>query len=188
MNSFLEQFLEEKSLSLIERVSKGYSSEVFLVENSKKERFALKLEKEKSPRINMAEKESSFLKKANSLGIGPKLLAFSLEKRVILMEYIEGKTFSDWLFSSPSKSALKKFIDSLLSQAKELDKEGLSHGQLSGKGKNILVRKGLPVIIDFEKASLNRKCNNYNQIQSLLFQNPNSTIAKKVGEIYQLNS
>ena len=112
-----------------------------------------------------------------------KLVAADLKRRIILMEFIEGKTFQDWVFSGPSKAELKAFVNDLERQARALDKVGLDHGQLAGKGKNILVRKGKPVIIDFEKASSQRKAHNFNTVHSFLFKNPNGAIAKKVREI-----
>ncbi|MFH1663489.1 MAG: hypothetical protein ABH986_01615, partial [archaeon] len=57
------------------------------------------------------------------------------------------------------------------------------HGQLAGRGVNILVCKGLPVIIDFEKASIQRKTHNRTVLESFLFKNPHSLITKKVKEI-----
>jgi predicted Ser/Thr protein kinase len=60
---------------------------------------------------------------------------------------------------------------------------GLDHGQIAGRGKNILVRNDLAVIIDFEKASQVRKCNNENKVKSFLFKSPHSAIVKKVKKI-----
>ena len=186
-NPRLAAFLQEQKLSLIGKIAKGWSSEIFLVKKADK-KLVVKIEKEKSPRKNMAEKETKNLCLANTLGIGPKLVASDFEKRIILMAFIQGELFSKWLFSGPSKKQLQKCIDSLLKQAKKLDAAGLSHGQLAGKGANILVKKNcLPVIIDFEKASQCRRCNNYNQLQAFLFRNPNSAVAKKVKEILEIN-
>ncbi|HLD58490.1 MAG TPA: RIO1 family regulatory kinase/ATPase [archaeon] len=187
MNTDFEKFLSGKKLFLVEKISKGWSSEIFLVKNQRGKKFALKIEKKTSPRIRMAEKEAENLRCANAQGIGPKLAGFDFEKRIVLMEFIEGIPFGKWFFQNPSKKQLQKCIDSLLEQAKKLDAAGLSHGQLAGKGANILVKKNsLPVIIDFEKASQCRKCNNRNQLEAFLFRNPNSAIAKKISEI--LNS
>ncbi|MBU1121051.1 hypothetical protein KJ660_04200 [Candidatus Micrarchaeota archaeon] len=184
MQERLNEFLKENSLELINKISKGYSSEVFLVQNSKGKKFALKIEKEKSPRKEMVEKEVQNLKLANSISVGPKLISFDKEKKIILIEFIEGKTFSGWLFESPpDKKILEGFLKELFSQAKKLDEVGLDHGQLAGKGKNILVRNNLPVIIDFEKASTNRRVHNLTQLDSFIHKNPNSAIAKKVKEI-----
>lgn len=184
MNKLLEDYLKEKGLRFIRKISKGHSSEIYLVKNNKGKSYALKIEKEKSTRFRMAERETENLKLANSVCVGPELIGFDLGKRIILMEFIEGKTFSEWLFKeSPSRKVLKKFIEELLSQARKLDGIKLDHGQLAGKGKNILVIKNSPVIIDFEKASCNRKCHNFNQLHSFLFRNPNSAVTNKVKEI-----
>lgn len=184
MQERLNEFLKENSLELIEKISKGHSSEVFLVQNSKGEKFALKIEKEKSPRKEMVEREVQNLKLANSVSVGPKLVSFDKEKKIILIEFIDGKTFSEWLFeSSPNRKILEAFLKELFSQAKKLDEIGLDHGQLAGKGKNILVRNNHPVIIDFEKASTNRRVHNLTQLDSFIYRNPNSAITKKVKEI-----
>jgi predicted Ser/Thr protein kinase len=69
----------------------------------------------------------------------------------------------------------------LFRQAKKLDAIGLDHGQLGGKGKNILVKKnGKPIIIDFEKASDHRRVHNQTQLEAFLFKNPHSGIAKRI--------
>ena len=189
----LEKFLEENSLKKIEKISKGWSSEIYLVENSKskdskeenseKEKFALKIEKEKSPRENMAKKEVENLKLANSVNVGPKLIDWDFEKKVILMEFIPGETFQEWIHKNPPKEDLQKVMQDLFFQARELDKLGLDHGQLGGPAKNILVWDTCPIIIDFEKASLERKTHNANVLQALFHTNPKSAITKKIKEI-----
>ena len=184
----ISNFLGKNSLALLGKISKGYSSEIFLAENSKGQRLAMKVEKSKSPRRHMVQKEAAHLKIANEAGIGPKLVSFDVENRIILMEFIDGITFGKWMLDSqPSKKILKKFIAALFQQAKKLDEIGLDHGQLAGKGSNILVRKkgpGFePVIIDFEKSSIVRKCKNARQLEGMLFYNKHSVIAEKIRQI-----
>ncbi len=187
----LDAYLKKCKLQPVqeERISKGWSSEIFLAKNPKNKKFALKIEREDSPRREMCKKEVSNLKLANKYGIGPKLIAHDANARIILMEFIEGKTFSKWLMDgkkAPEKKQLLKVISDLLLQAKILDEIGLDHGQLAGKGANIIVKRNLrPVIIDFEKASQKRKCHNLNQLKSFLFRNPNSEIAKRVNKIIE---
>ena len=184
----LEKFLRKRRLAHAGkgRIAKGYSSEIYLAKNSKGKKFVLKIEKESSPRREMCEKEAANLGLANKYGIGPKLIDYDIKARIILMEFIEGKTFNKWLLDgkkAPKKKQLLKVISDLLLQAKIMDEIGLDHGQLAGKGANIIVKRSLrPVIIDFEKASQKRKCHNSNQLKSFLFRNPNSEIAKKVKE------
>lgn len=209
MEARLKGFLRRHKLSLVqrERIAKGWSSEIFLARNKRGKKFALKIEKTKSPRVNMVEREAHNLKIANRVGVGPKLVSFDLKRKIILMEFIEGVTLREFLFDAlPEKIKNKKlrsrvlhnFLDKLFAQAEALDKAGLDHGQLAGKGKNILVRekkgkgksagarKGYePVIIDFEKASPNRRVHNRNQLEGFLFRNKYGAFAKKTKEILQ---
>jgi predicted Ser/Thr protein kinase len=183
MDSAVEGFLRGKKLFLVEKIDRGHSSLVFLLKDLKGRKIVAKIERPDSTRFKMAEREAENLKKANSVGVGPRLLGKDLKRRLILMEFVEGRPFSEWLFSGPGKKELKQFVESLEKQAKALDNLGLDHGQLAGRGKNILVREGKPVIIDFEKASSNRKCHNLSVVRGFLFKNPNGTIAKKVKKI-----
>jgi len=179
-----EEFLGRRKLKVSGKISKGYSSDVFLVKDMKGRKFALKVEKGKSPRKDFFRKETENLKAANSIGVGPKLIDCDLESKAVLMEYIQGITFGKYLLeTNVSKQQLHKFITELLKQAKRMDEIGLDHGQLAGKGSNILVRKNKPVIIDFEKASQARKPGNVNQLKSFLFLNPHSSVPKRVKEI-----
>ena len=183
MQQRLNVFLNARNLVCIEKISKGYSSKVFLVESPRKKKFALKIEKDSSPRKNMVQKEVSCLRKANKVGIGPKLCGFDLQNKCILLEFIKGKTLQDFVFSSPSKKQLEIVLKKLFLQAKELDEINLSHGQLGGKMKNILISKNKPIIIDFEKASLKRKTRNLSQLKGSLLYSKHSALSKKVNSI-----
>lgn len=180
----LDEYLSKNKLKSIEKISKGWTSYIYLVKNSKGKKFILKVLREKSTRTNMVEKESENLKLANSVGVGPKLIKFDNGNGVVQMEFIEGESFKDWIFETyVSQKKLFSFLKELLSQGKKLDEIGLDHGQLAGKGSNILVRKNKPVIIDFEKASSKRKTGNFNQLKSFLFINPRSSITKRVRKV-----
>ncbi|MFH1391710.1 MAG: RIO1 family regulatory kinase/ATPase [Candidatus Diapherotrites archaeon] len=181
----IEIFLKENNLYLVEQIAKGWTSFVYLVKDSKGKKFVVKSLREKANRRDMVERETENLTLANSVGVGPKLIDRDFENNVVLLEFIEGSSFIDWLFSNPKKIELEKFLKELFEQAEKLDKKHIDHGQLAGKGKNILVRKGKPVIIDFEKASTKRKVGNVNQLKAFLFLNPHSTITKKVKEILE---
>ena len=182
----LSEFLKQRSLKKTEKIAKGWSSEIYLVQNSKDEKFALKIEREKSPRKEMVEREAENLKTANSAGVGPKLIAADVKNRIILMQYIDGVTFQKWLFEkNPTADEMKTFLKLLFEQAKKLDELGLDHGQLGGNGRNILVWDKCPVIVDFEKASANRKVHNTAVLESFLYKNPKSAFVKKVKEILE---
>ena len=124
----ISQELKQFDLQIVKKISKGYSSDIYLLKSTKQKnkKFALKLEKSKSTRKNMVFKESSSLELANSLKIGPKLFAFDEKNKFLVMEFIEGKRFCDWVLEQNkkklNKKILKNFLISLFSQAKKLDK------------------------------------------------------------------
>ena len=133
----------------------------------------------------MLEREVENLKLANKYSIGPKLFTWDANERAVLLEYIEGKTFDEWIFGNVNRKTLLEFLSELLYQATVLDKLGLDHGQLKGRGTNIIVRDNKPVIVDFEKASRARKAHNFNTVFAYLFLNPKSRIKKRITEILQ---
>lgn len=178
----LEKVIKVFSLKDVSFISKGFSSLVFKARKGRK-KIALKLERDKSRRKEMLEKEVENLMKANSVNIGPKLYFYDKQLKVIGMQLIEGITFNEFIFSNQKEKHLIRVIKLLLLQAKKLDEIKLSHGQLAGKMKNILITKGKPVIIDFEKASMKRKAKNLSQLKAALFFNPYSSIARKIRDI-----
>ncbi len=182
----LKKFCKLKKISFPkERLDKGHSSFIFLTsplpsnKNKLPKQLVIKIERDDSTRKNMLEREAKFLKIANKHKIGPKLFSFSRKYRALLMQYIKGIPFSEYVFQA-KPSDLKKTIFLLLKQAEILDKIGLDHGQLAGRGKNILVEKTKPYIIDFEKASTKRKAHNYNVLMSFLFKSKHSSITKEI--------
>lgn len=187
----IDDFLKQNSFELVRKIAHGYSSEVFLARHLPSGNlFALKIEKEKSRRVKMLEKEVGNLLLANSEGIGPRLFAFDPLERIVVMEFVEGLQFNKWLELGPSKKQLSLFVKKLQAQAKKLDVLKLDHGQLAGKGKNILARKAgknfEPVIVDFEKGSQCRKCHNFSRLDGFLFKNPKSFVSRKVKQILEI--
>jgi putative serine/threonine protein kinase len=179
-------FADARNLKLIRKVAKGWSSEIFLAKDCGGRKVVLKVLREKSNRREMVQRESANLSLANSVGVGPKLYFFDIVAGVVGMEFIDGVPFGKWIFSGVSRNELERFIGELYLQAKKLDLIGLDHGQLAGSGRNILVRDGLPVIIDFEKASTSRKVHNVNVVDSFLFRSRGSKVVEKVFSILGL--
>ncbi len=179
----------------IKKIAKGWSSYIWKIKcisgKNKGKIFVLKEVREKSNRRNLAEREGVMLAKANSVGVGPKLIETNFKKNFVVMEFVKGEKFLDFVlskeFDSTSKKVFCDFVKELYWQCMLLDKIGLTHSQLQ-VGKNILVKKQgeklLPIIIDFEKSSIRNdgKEKNVGQIESFLFYNPNGFVAKKVRE------
>jgi len=169
----LEEYCERHKLKIKEFIARGHSARIFLVQRGKK-KFVAKLERDDSPRKNMLEKEAFYLKLANSVRVGPKLVAYDFYFRVLIMEFSNSETLNAWLKKKRTRKEVKKFFGELLKQTERLDELGLDHGQLAGRGVNILVSKGKnpkPVIIDFEKASVERKVHNRAVLKAFMGRN-----------------
>lgn len=179
----IKKIIIKERFSGFEFVSKGFSSLLFKAWKNKN-CFALKIEREKSSRQSMIERECIGLKTANKQGIGPKLFKANKKDGYILMEYINGKTFEKWISENHEKKDVWFVVKKLYLQSKKLDEIKLRHSQLAGKGKNILVfkknKRFFPVIIDFEKSGFREKPGNVSQISSFLWRNENSFIAQKL--------
>jgi putative serine/threonine protein kinase len=161
---------------------------IVVIAHVKKGKVALKIRRTDADRKEM-QHEAEMLKKANALGIGPTLLGAT--QNFLLMEFIEGKLLPDWLDSlKGDKKIVKARVSSvlcmLLKQCWRMDKAGLDHGELSHAPKHIIVNaEGIPHIVDFETASLNRRPSNLTSLCQYLFISSPITekILKNLGEV-----
>ncbi|MDB4849437.1 serine/threonine protein kinase [Nitrosopumilus sp.] len=169
----------------LEILGKGYVGLVVLVKRGNKE-VALKIRRIDSQRENM-KNESILLKLVNSVSVGPKMIDVS--KNFLVMEYIEGKKFSDWiemLKGSGSAKQLKSTIRNVLEDCYRLDQIGFDHGELSNISKHVIVGKNKVVLIDFESSSTKRRPSNVTSITQAFF--IGSGIAKHAQKIYKNSS
>ena len=169
----------------LEILGKGYVGLVVLVKRGNKE-VALKIRRTDSQRENM-KNESVLLKLVNSVNVGPKMIDVS--KNFLVMEYIEGKKFSDWiemLKGSGSAKQLKSTIRNVLEDCYRLDQIGFDHGELSNISKHVIVGKNKVVLIDFESSSTKRRPSNVTSITQAFF--IGSGIAKHAQKIYKNSS
>ena len=166
-------------------LGKGYVGVVVLVKRGNKE-VALKIRRTDSQRANM-KNESVLLKLVNSVNVGPKMIDVS--KNFLIMEYIEGKKFSDWiemLKGSGSAKQLKSTIRNVLEDCYRLDQIGFDHGELSNISKHVIVGKNKVTLIDFESSSTKRRPSNVTSITQAFF--IGSGIAKYAQKIYKNTS
>jgi len=169
----------------LEILGKGYVGVVVLVKRGNKE-VALKIRRTDSQRENM-KNESIMLKLVNSVNVGPKIIDVS--KNFLVMEYIEGEKFSDWiemLKGSGSVTQLKSTIKNVLEDCYRLDQIGFDHGELSNISKHVIVGKTKVTIIDFESSSTKRRPSNITSITQAFF--IGSGIAKQAQKIYKNSS
>ena len=166
-------------------LGKGYVGVVVLVKRGNKE-VALKIRRTDSQRENM-KNESVLLKLVNSVSVGPKMIDVS--KNFLVMEYIEGEKFSDWigmLKGSGSAKQLKSTIRNVLEDCYRLDQIEFDHGELSNISKHVIVGKNKVALIDFESSSTRRRPSNVTSITQAFF--IGSGIAKQAQRIYKNSS
>lgn len=131
------------------------------------EKVALKIRRVDADREGML-REAEMLEKANSAGVGPKLLDFSTN--FLVMQFVDGELFPEWLKKCKSKRRVKRVLREILEQCWRLDVAGLDHGELSYAPKHVIVGEdGKPFIVDFETASVRRRPSNVTAVCQFLF-------------------
>ena len=166
-------------------LGKGYVGVVVIAKKGNKE-VALKIRRTDSQRKNM-KNESVLLKLVNSVKVGPKV--FDVSKNFLVMEYLEGEKFSNWIESlkgTGSAKKLKSTIKNILEDCYRLDQIGFDHGELSNISKHVIVGKSKVSLIDFESSSTKRRPSNVTSIAQAFF--IGSGISKKTQKIFKSSS
>jgi len=134
------------------------------------ERVALKVRRLDAGRPSM-EGEASYLGVANGAGVGPRLLASSVN--FLVMELVEGDYLVDWVAGLEASDAprLRGVLREALGAARRLDVAGLDHGELSRADRHLIMSGGVPRVLDFESSSVNRRCRNVTSLAQFLFFN-----------------
>jgi putative serine/threonine protein kinase len=145
-----------------------------------RERVALKIRRMDADRQGLLP-EAELLAKANSAGVGPKLI--SVSTNFLLMQLVESELLPAWLETNKEKTVVRNVLTELLEQCRRLDTVGLDHGELSHAPKHVIVDGQTPFIVDFETASINRKPANVTAICQYLFMN-SGAVAKMVAEVF----
>jgi putative serine/threonine protein kinase len=160
------EFTGERQVSNIRVLGKGC---VGIVVSAYKNgcRIALKIRRVDADRAKM-QREARLLKKANSVHVGPRMLAVS--KNFLCMQFIDGMLLPAWLSRRTSKTRIRAVLRRILDQCWRLDSINMDHGELSHAPKHVIVtRQDEAVIVDFESASLNRRPANVTSICQFLF-------------------
>lgn len=176
-------FVGPTALGKISVLGKGYAGVVVLAKKNNSV-VALKIRRVDSQRKSLKD-EAVFLKKANSVNVGPKLIAFS--KNFLVMEYLPGEKIGKWIEHVNGKGTskrVKNIIKKVLTDCYNLDKIGLDHGELSIITKHVIIGKSKVTIIDYESSSIERRTSNVTSAtQGMLI---GSGIAKKIQKIYRV--
>jgi putative serine/threonine protein kinase len=160
------EFVGEKRVFNVNVLGKGCVGIVVLADRQG-ERVALKIRRVDADRVRM-QQEAKLLRKANSVHVGPKLLATS--RNFLCMQFIDGELLPKWLKKKRSKRRIRTVLQQILEQCWQLDRINLDHGELSHAPKHVIVNgHDKPFIVDFESASLNRRPANVTSICQFLF-------------------
>jgi len=163
------EFAGEKKAFDVCVLGKGYVG-IVIIAHTDMGKAALKIRRIDADRAGM-QHEAEMLKRANDVGVGPKLLGVT--GNFLLMQFIKGKQLPKWvetLKGRGTKTRIRKVLHDILEQCYRLDKAHLDHGELSHAPKHIIVcADNSPYIVDFETASVNRRVSNVTSICQYVF-------------------
>ena len=154
-----------QTLTGLEILGVGYCGVVLLVRHQEQDRV-LKALREPAPQASL-QKEANLLLKANTLGVGPQYVTHS--DHFLLMDYIDGPMLVDWLQEAQYSEGIRSMVLQLIQQAYRLDQIGLDHGDLRCVTAHALMQSNAPVLIDFSRASLERRPANLTTLVQGLF-------------------
>lgn len=182
----IEEIIFNQKDKNISPIGKGCKSIVVLVKR-KGELLAAKILRVDSSKEDLLH-EAEMLKYVNKIGIGPLFIASN--ELIILMEYIKGLEMREWIINLEEDKIelLRNVLKNLLIDCYKLDKAGIDHGELSNAKKHIIIKnnfKPKPIMIDFGKASLNRKPSNVSSIINYLFFSGNLSL--KISKMLSIN-
>ncbi len=163
------QFTGKKKAFDTPVLGKGHVG-IVVVATTETGQAALKIRRLDADRKEMTH-EAEMLAKANSVGVGPRLIA--MEPDFLLMEFVDGAPFPDWATSLKGRGTrekIRKVLRDTLEQCYRLDQVGLDHGELSRAPKHVIIDTAeKPHIVDFETASTIRRTSNVTSISQYLF-------------------
>ena len=165
------EFCGRKAIGKLKVLGKGHVGIVLAARTGEGLKVALKVRRVDADRTSLSH-EAEMLELANSVGVGPKLIAHTDD--FIVMEFIEGPHLPDWLSSRPERGQVREVLRKLFLKCWRLDRIGLDHGELSRAHSHVLVQpKGPgppePRILDFESASRDRRPSNLTSICQYVF-------------------
>ncbi|MEZ0345431.1 MAG: serine/threonine protein kinase [Infirmifilum sp.] len=110
--------------------------------------------------------EARILLKVNSVGVGPRLVAYS--RNYLIWRFVNGVPIEAWITKCSSQE-LRQTLKLILEQLWILDQIGIAHNELSRFKEHVLVQNdGKPVIIDFESSTENKYRTNIPQFLGFL--------------------
>ncbi len=152
--------LEKQKITNIHYFAKGKRGLVYKGVYKRKA-VVVKIQRPDAITLSTVQFEATWLKKLNPYKIGPKF--FFATEHFLVMEYIEGDLFEDFIRTQQKKDILS-LIKKLLQQMYLLDSLGINKYEMNHPDKHIIIRKGTPIMIDFERCRYTEDPKNITQV------------------------
>ena len=125
------------------------------------EHVVIKQKNPHSTALQTLANEANWLHILNKKGIGPKFIAH--ERGNLMMEYIAGVLFEEWLEKQKSEKIIFRVVKDLFEQCYTMDKLQVDKKEMHKPYKHIIVRRNKPIMIDFERCKQTVKPSNVTQ-------------------------
>ncbi|MBI2573049.1 methyltransferase [Candidatus Woesearchaeota archaeon] len=159
--SQLHQELEQKWVSRLGYCAKGKRGVVY-VAYLRKKKVAIKVQRADSGSLAALDREAQMLRIVNTKQIGPKLI--DQGKDYIIIEFVEGLLFEEWL-KNQSSPIIHKMLNAILMQCYILDTLKITKEEMHHPFKHIIITKtNKPVFLDFERAKYTDRPTNVTQV------------------------
>ncbi len=152
--------------------TKGKRSLVFTALSGKM-KVAIKIKNPESRATNRIENEGKWLRVLNTRGLGPKLIWHDSE--MLIYRFIKGTPLVDYLKKETNKKKIKNLFKQILHACRTMDLLNIEKKEMQRPFKNVIIRKGKAVLIDFERCRKTKRPSNVTQFCQFLA-SPSSTL------------
>ncbi|MBI2137605.1 methyltransferase [Candidatus Woesearchaeota archaeon] len=169
--------LEKKRITGIRKFAKGRRGIVY---TGKLEGMtvAIKSENPETTAKGKMRKEANWLRIMNKASIGAKLIGIG--KNYFIYKFAEGDYLPDFIRKN-SKEKIIPLLINVLKQCHTLDKMRITKQEMQRPKKHIIIAKGKPVMIDFERCKKMKKPKNVTQFCQYLTSGNTQEILKQKG-------
>ncbi len=151
--------LGKKAVNGVKKFAEGNRGIIY-TGNLRGRKVAIKAKKADSTATGVIANEAKWLKILNKKRIGPKLIFIS--SSCFVYEFVEGRFIIDYV-SGCSREKAVAVIKSMLEQCRMLDELKVNKEEMLRPQRHVIISKGKPVMIDFERCRKTRKPKNVTQ-------------------------
>ena len=145
--------LERRGVSRVKKFAEGNRGVIYEALMGRR-KMAVKAVSERSPAKASIANEIRWLRVLNRRGIGPEVAASG--KDYFVYRFVEGRYIGEWI-ESGSRKEIVSLLKKILEQCRTMDLLGVNKEEMLRPRKHVIVRKGKPVMLDFERCRKNRQ-------------------------------